>query len=268
MSTQVPIHVPGLKGPTVPPIRSVTPTLDKSGHYESAEVIYSDGSYWTINFPPYPAISPISFTQIGKTPFTVSFAVDVGSFTFTATFENEQPVDVKVQATGFPKWDVTIGNYVEQWSTFPDLITAVYSPFSKAFPSGLIGDISLLRTVCATARALMMPASVDVTDQGDSYLTAAVAMNLIPSGLQIGVENLATIATLAETVMTTEPISYPLTVATDFFFGTASGVYDTLISALNPYIHGEGAGQTAPLPEPFPVGVFQPAKGHKPGPKG
>jgi hypothetical protein len=93
-------------------------------------------------------------------------------------------------------------------------------------------------------------------------------MNLIPSGLQINVETLASIADLAQDFMTEEPAPYPLAVATNFFFGTAPGVYDTLISALNPYIHGEGAGQTAPIPEPFPAGGFQPSKGHKSGTKG
>lgn len=263
--TDVPVHVPF--HPTLPPIRSVTPTLDKLGFYESAEVVYADGSNWTIDFPEYPAISPISFTELAKPAFTVTFAVDEGSFTFTGTYGNVE-TSVKVQATGFPKWNVMEPGYQRAVSTFPDLISTVYSVFSKAFPSGLIGNTSLLRTVCATARALMMPANVDVTDPGDSYLTAAVAMNLIPPGLQIGVENLATIANMAQEVMTTEPISYPLTVATDFFFGTAPGVYESLINALNPYIHGEGAGQTAPLPEPFPDGGFQPTTGHKPGTKG
>lgn len=262
----LPVPVPKLPF-TPPPIKSVTPTLDKLGFYESAAVVYADGSNWTIDFPEYPTISPISFTELGKPTFAVTFAVDEESFTFTGTYDKIE-TSVSVQATGFPRWNVTVNRYPDQKSTFPDLISTVYTAFSKAFPSGLIGNISLLRTVCATARALMMPAEVDVTDQADSYLTAAVAMNLIPSGLQIGVENLASIATLAETVMTTEPISYPLTVATDFFFGTAPGVYGTLINALNPFLHGEGAGQAAPIPEPFPEGGFQPSKGHKPGVKG
>jgi len=91
-----------------------------------------------------------------------------------------------------------------------------------------------------------------------------VAMKLIPPGLQINVENLATIATVAETVMTTEPISYPLTTATDFFFGTAPGVYMTLLNALAPYFKGEGSNPS-PIPEPFPDGN-QPPK--KPNPTG
>ncbi len=249
-----------------PPLNRVTPTLDKLGFYESAEVVYPDGSNWTINFPEYPTISPISFTELGKPTFNVTFAVDEESFTFTASYDKAETT-VRVQATGFPRWDVTVNGQVEPVSTFPDLIRAVYAPFSKAFPSGLMGNISLLRDTCATARALMMPADVDVTDQGDSYLTAAVAMNLIPSGLQIGVENLISIATLAETVMTTEPISYPLTTATDFFFGTAPGVYATLINALNPFLNPEGAGESPTIPEPLPSG-FQPSRGHVPGIKG
>jgi hypothetical protein len=255
-----PIHLPHPL-PTHPPIQRATPTYDKLGHYVSAQVLCSDGSNWTISFPPYPTISPISFTQLDKTPFTVSFAVDADSFTFAATYENEQTV-VRVQATGFPKWDVTVDGYTESVSSFPDLISTVYTPFSKKFTLGLIGNISLLRDTCATARALMMPANVDTTDPGDSYLTAAVAMNLIPPGLQIGVENLASIATVAETVMTTEPISYPLTTATDFFFGTAAGVYETLINAINPYLKGEGS-DPSPIPEPFPDGN-QPSKPPKP----
>jgi hypothetical protein len=182
----------------------------------------------------------------------VTFAVDEESFTFTGTYDNVVTT-VRVQATGFPKWDISVnGKFTEPMSTFPDLIQAVYTPFSKAFPSGLIGDVSLLRDTCAKARALMMPANVDVTDQGDTYLTAAVAMNLIPSGLQINVENLASIATLAETAMTTEPISYPLTTATNFFFGTAPGVYATLLNALAPYFKGEGS-DPSPKPEIQPV---------------
>ncbi len=264
--TDAPIHVPHPNIP-LPLVRSVTPTYDKWGYYQTAEVVYADGSNWTITFPEYPAISPISFTELGKPTFTVTFAVDVDTFTFTAGYQNAE-TKVSVQATGFPKWNVMVNGYPEPVSTFPDLIRTVYTPFSKEFPLGLIGNVSLLRDTCAKARALIMPAQVDVTDQGDSYLTAAVAMNLIPPDLQINVENLASIASMAEEVMTTEPISYPLTVATDFFFGTSPGVYVTLMNALSPYLHGEGAGQTAPLPEPLPVGGFQPAKGHKPGVKG
>jgi hypothetical protein len=258
--SDAPIHIPH-PVPTLPPVESVTPTLDKLGFWESAVVVYADGSIWTIEFPEYPTISPISFTEKGKPAFTVTFSVDVDSFTFTASYNNVTKT-VSVQATGFPKWDVTTDGYKEEWSTFPDLISAVYTPFSKTFPSGLIGNVSLLRDTCAKARAVMMPANVDVTDQGDSYLTAAVAMNLIPPTLQINVENLGTIATVAEAVMTTEPISYPLTTATDFFFGTAPGVYATLLNALAPYFRGEGSNPS-PIPEPMPVGD-QPPKPPKP----
>ena len=260
-----PIHAPH---PLPPPplIKSVTPTLDKLGFYESAVVVYEDGSNWTINFPEYPTISPISFTEAGKPTFTVTFAVNEGSFTFSATY-NKATTTVLVEATGFPKWNVTVNGYVEAVSTFPDLIRTVYTPFSKAFPSGTIGNVSLLRDTCAKARALMMPANVDVTGQGDSYLTAAVAMNLIPPGLQINVENLATIANVAVEVMTTKPISYPLTTATDFFFGTAPGVYETLIAALNPLFSGGGGQPTLPILEPRPVQSGPPAP-HKPGTKG
>lgn len=259
------LRAPTPKLPPRPPIDRVTPTLDKLGFYESAQVIYADGSNWTIDFPEYPTISPISFTELGKPTFTVTLAVDEESFTFTATYDNAETT-VRVQATGFPRWNVTVNGYVEPVSTFPDLIRTVYTPFSKAFPSGLIGNISLLRATCAAARALMMPADVDATDQGDSYLTAAVAMNLIPSGLQIGIENLMSIAILAETVMTTEPVSYPLTVATDFFFGTAPGVYVTLINALTPFLNPEGEGKPPTIPktnttQPNP---FKEQDGHEP----
>jgi hypothetical protein len=260
-------QAPVPKLPTRLPIVSVTPTLDRLGFYVSAVVVYADGSNWTVNFPEYPTISPISFTELGKPAFTVTFAVDEESFTFAASYGNVQTA-VHVQSTGFPKWDVTLkGGFVEPVSTFPDLINTVYSQFSKAFPSGLIGNISLLRDTCATARALMMPTNVDVTDQGDSYLTAAVAMNLIPSGRQIGVENLASIATLAETVMTTEPISYPLTTATDFFFGTAPGVYATLINALSPFFQGGGAINPKPIPKPQPITPPSPKRFEENAPK-
>jgi hypothetical protein len=75
-------------------------------------------------------------------------------------------------------------------------------------------------------------------------------MNLIPSGLQINVENLASVAGLAESAMTSEP-SYSLTVASDFFFGTASGVSDTLINALYPFLDPEGAGKPPTIPKPI-----------------
>jgi hypothetical protein len=229
------------------------------GYYVSAEVVYTDGSVWTINFPEFPTISPISFTESGKPPFTVSFAVDAGSFTFSADYENEVTT-VQVVATGFPKWDVILNGRGQAISTFPDLTNSVYAPFSKKYTWGLIGNIGYLRDTCAKARALMMPAGVDTTDQGDSYLTAAVAMYLIPPGLQINVENLASIAWLAESFMPVLPVSYPLRVATGFFFGDASGVYDTLISALNPFIGGEGAPSNPPtIPKPLPI---------KPEPKG
>jgi len=256
-----PVHSP-VPPPKLPPVRSVTPTLDKLGFWESAVVVYQNGSVWTIDFPEYPAISPISFTEEGKPAFTVAFLVDADTFLFTASYGNVTTT-VSAQSTGFPKWTVKTNGFSQQWSSFPDLVSAVYSPFSKAFPPGLIGDVSLLRAACAQARAVMMPANVDVTDQGDSYLTAAVAMNLIPPELQINVENLASIATLAEAVMTKEPISYPLTTATDFFFGTAAGNYVTLLNALAPYFNGEG-GNPNPLPEPFPVGD-QPPRQPKPG---
>jgi hypothetical protein len=138
--------------------------LDKLGFYESALVLYSDGSSWTIDFPEYPTISPISFTLTGKLPFTVSFAVDAGSFTFAGKYDNVETT-VRVQATGFPRWDVTANGYTTSQSTFPDLFNAINAPFTKAFQLGLIGDIGYLRDTCATARALMMPAYVDVTDQ-------------------------------------------------------------------------------------------------------
>jgi hypothetical protein len=254
--SQTPIPHPKVNLPPPPPVRSVTPTLDKSGHYESAEVVYADGSVWTINFPPYPAISPISFTQSGKPPFTVDFAIDADSFTLTGTFQDDQVV-VRVQATGEPRWDVTVNGFGSTVSNFPELISTVYTPFSKKFTWGLIGDTSLLRTVCAQARALTMPATVATTGAGNSYLTAAVAMNLIPPGLQVGIENLWGLANMAVAVMTTEPISYPLTTATDFFFGTAPGPYETLINTLTDLSTGEpGSGRIVPVA--FPVGGVRP----------
>jgi hypothetical protein len=228
-------------------VRSVTPTLDELGFYKSALVVYTDGSNWTIDFPEYPTISPISFAESGKPTFTVTFAVDVDSFTFTGKYENTEAT-VSAQATGFPRWNVTTNGHGQAASTFPDLTTDLYAPFSQAFRSGLIGNIGLLRDTCATARALMMPANVDVTDQGDTYLTAAVAMNLIPSGLQINVENLASIAYLALDLMTAAPPPYPLSVATSFFFGTAPGVYQTLINALAPFFNPEGPNGHPPFP--------------------
>src|SRR5271154_4721436 len=152
-----PIRIlPPFHPPTLPPVKSVTPILDKLGLWESAVVVYEDGSNWTIDFPEYPTISPISFTELGKPTFTVTFGVDELSFTLTATYDNSITT-VRVESTGFPKWNVTTNGFTEPESTFPNLIGRVYTAFSKAFPPGLIGNVSLLRDTCATARAVMMP---------------------------------------------------------------------------------------------------------------
>jgi hypothetical protein len=234
----IPVHVN---------VNRAIPTYDSLGFFSSAQFLGADGSNWTIQFPQYPTISPISFTQPGKTPLIVSFEVTPTTFALSAAFGSKKAA-ITVTPTGpqaYPQFQSTAGSATD----VADLMQKITTIFSAAFPASLVGDVSQLRDVCAAARALMTPTAIDPAQVSACYRAVALDLHLIPFQMLVTPTTFWGIAALAGQAAAT--VSYPLTPATDFIFGNTAGLYLGLVNALFAN-SGSGGGKPKPVPKTNP----------------